>query len=1427
LVLDGKKVPYTVQNISEWMKRQIKKGGEFTPAGQTPKPYSAQTAKALGAREFGSIEEIRQWAKTNLQSEDFMYKYINEYQIPTLQAFEQSLSDYITNIGEQINSSTAYTVLSRYLDGGKRTKEAMKDALRESISITPTVKNVEFKEWAGKYVVSWNELDTNIAPNYYKNRWNEFDLNDKKSADRLFKQLSQAQNPDSIEFSDDFIEQAMNAAKILDFTPTTYLEFKPDRIIDFSEWSGVVVPYNTSQDVVDALKAHGLEVKFYGAYPGNTKESVIESFFTKENVLFQRAKKNTTDEVNEAWKAFVQSPIFDYGNEKISLKDMWLVFFENEDNLYKAGSKGFANYATRVADQLEDAGNMEMSAVFRELSDMTNNFTNFIEHKVNPVDALFPKTVDGSPMPLWRMNEALRNYVSSKYLVASEWAKADKAMKLWRESMKTNISGSLMEDVVITPETRTVLDEIASYASGIKNEVDDIANFGGTYKNVTIDPSDAAVNKTNFIMMDYSDNSQFLEAMKQIFPFISYPAKSLGYWTDLIVTHPELVAFYYKYQDFSRATAVQQGAIASNGDVLPSLKGYIPIMEGLWFNPLAPLFYRFAFPRTEGRQEVEEELPAMQWIAKFFLDDAPIFGLNIGPIPQQILMQLRDPQYPKPGWAYETIRAFFPIDYIPPVWERWMVEKVRKLSGVDQATASKIFPQTGETLMPRVSWSDYLIEREMLMMAREHIEGLSTPEDKLDYAKQVVAIYANPNREEESLWIEARDKMETDQYFRTMGGHMTGLYTKAFTAGQADLQSIRDEINLLKVSIEDQTLANLFGMSGDPEERYDEYINTKFNTLDGYFWNALMMSRYVVDPDTEEPLQGQERRDEMARQYNIDEQTNLYYQAMKTARDELNQKLSLVMVGNTEAKSAVYKEYFEQLELIKTNPAYSLANPDSFLGYKPTVRIERDLRNRFWNEILATKPSYDQDKSYEENKRIELEWQETIPEIAEIALPILEISIINQINESQVYLEDRLKQYPTWIAKIKKEASADGLKQWSKDTATPLDAVWEYYQQNILQPYFDSLEGKNMYEAQAAKLAFEKSYRDPLPEEVIAWIEKEYGKNQFDRTVLMQEIQGKQYMKPEDRMNLGKSDMELSTDELWQIQASLGPGNSPVREDYMKAFRMLGGNESDWDFFIRVGGDVDAFRDPEDYANLLRIAKLAAQKVGLTSATESQLLEFSEAKKSQEEFRTKVEKQLGEDIWTLQNYYYGLNTEERKQFRKENPDEYFKISQYYTLKDQYAETNTTWAAYYHPDYEATVTSGGYSGSGSGLGYSGGGSGYSSGSGYSATYQEYKRSPYANAFLPQGKRGARTGMELIVYGLGKGGVTKQPWWPQELLDKLHEQMVAQIQSGQVTQAGLDYLNSVAQTNPEYSKIIRDNIKIIRRMGTANRIDTVME
>ena len=62
-------------------------------------------------------------------------------------------------------------------------------------------------------------------------------------------------------------------------------------------------------------------------------------------------------------------------------------------------------------------------------------------------------------------------------------------------------------------------------------------------------------------------------------------------------------------------------------------------------------------------------------------------------------------------------------------------------------------------------------------------------------------------------------------------------------------------------------------------------------------------------------------------------------------------------------------------------------------------------------------------------------------------------------------------------------------------------------------------------------------------------------------------------------------------------------------------------------------------------------------------------------------------------------------------------------------------------------------------------------------------------------------------------MGKGGVTRAPWWPQELLEKLHPAAVQQIQTGQVTQAGLDYLNSVAESTPEYSKVIRDNLKLI--------------
>ena len=70
------------------------------------------------------------------------------------------------------------------------------------------------------------------------------------------------------------------------------------------------------------------------------------------------------------------------------------------------------------------------------------------------------------------------------------------------------------------------------------------------------------------------------------------------------------------------------------------------------------------------------------------------------------------------------------------------------------------------------------------------------------------------------------------------------------------------------------------------------------------------------------------------------------------------------------------------------------------------------------------------------------------------------------------------------------------------------------------------------------------------------------------------------------------------------------------------------------------------------------------------------------------------------------------------------------------------------------------------------------------------------------------------MELFGTKLGRGGVTKKPWWPADLLNKLHEEIIAQINAGEITQAGLNYLQNVAQENPEHAATIRANIKSLR-------------
>ena len=1385
---NGQEYEATLENLLAYFLTQRKRGGEFMKPGTPNYLGSEAHVRAMGAKEFKSIDEMKDAAE-NIVDGTAMHNFIRTEQYKRVKLAENAFDAWLYANGVKSETPMNFlAILGNYGEEGKLTKQSMKE---------------------------WIENATDFSFVVYG--------------------TSKPSIPDTV------IDQMMDAWKAITVdTPTTYFEFKPDRIVNFKEFSGAVVPTNTPDEIVEALEKLGLRVEFYNTgLTADSRVEAIKDFFSTDGVLFQKVNAQNDELGNEAWKAFVQSPIFDYGENKVSLQDMWLAFFESEEKLYKAGAAGFSAYAARVAQQLEDAGSLPMAEVFKELSEMTKNFDNFIQNKISRLDPLFPTdALTGSPIPLWKTSEAMRGWVSNKFMVGSQWYQQDKAIKLWksttkggkevtewgragmtldewRKNQKGNL-GSLMNQTEITTSVRETLDDVADYTFKSKNQMDEVANYGGEYKGVQIEKNAGAVKRTNSIMMDYSDNSVLLQELKSIFPFISYPAKSVGYWMDLMTSHPELIAFYYKYQHFTDATAVQSGALSSNGEVLPSLKGYMPLMDGLWFNPLAPLFYRFAFPRMANIRETDEELTPSQHVAKFLLDDAPVLGFNVGPIPSQILMALSgyETYYPKPTLVSEAVRTVFPIDFLPPVFERWMVSKLRKTFVGGIFGKDFLFPE--ETLLPRVNWADYLIEKQLLTDALMRMDTMDDPKEKLDYAKTIKGILGNPNREEDQMWMDARNKMETDQYYRTMMGHMTGLYTKDFSDGQLRLQEVRDEINVLKASIENQTLANLFGLSGDAEQRYEDYKQYKFETPEGYFWSAIQLSRYVVDPETEQQLVGQERRDEMARQYNIEEQTSMFFTAIKEAKQRYEDKLGAINIGDKESKTELYKEYQLELAAINDNPDYAMANTESFLGYKPSSRIYKDLVDRFWYQVIATKPSMIEGEEYEVYVDRVDEWKKEISNISSVTVPILELSIINKIMESGVKIDERMKEVPVWMAQIKQQANAEGFGTWEKNKDTIVDAHWKYWEQVIFQPYMDGLKGLNMYDSQLYKMNWEAGYREPTKEEVIAWIQKEYGKTKFTAAEIAAEVGNVGYIKPEDRLVSGKNEIEKSIGDVYEIIASAGPSVGEDYKNFMKAFKALGGTDEEWDRFYYAGDNIELWKDVDEYTEFLRKVKLAALKAEIPPASKERLEEFSQVRKENDQFRLDVEKQLGNDVWDLMGEYYDLSTAERAVYRKENPDEYYKISQYYTLKDVYATEHQLWASYYHPDFDGTLgstSSGSTSGNYSAGGYSGSGGYSSSSKGYSSSYYEYKRSPLADAFLPTGKRSRQSGMDLVVYGMGKGGVTRAPWWPQELLEKLHPAAVQQIQTGQVTQAGLDYLNSVAESTPEYSKVIRDNLKLL--------------
>jgi hypothetical protein len=262
------------------------------------------------------------------------------------------------------------------------------------------------------------------------------------------------------------------------------------------------------------------------------------------------------------------------------------------------------------------------------------------------------------------------------------------------------------------------------------------------------------------------------------------------------------------------------------------------------------------------------------------------------------------------------------------------------------------------------------------------------------------------------------------------------------------------------------------------------------------------------------------------------------------------------------------------------------------------------------------------------------------------------------------------------------------------------------------------------------------------------------------------------------------------------------------------------------------GGNAFAWKDEEDFLAFYNVLREAAASLNLDPPTDAMLYEYVQAKELNNSFKEEVTSQLGEDIYDLMAWYYDMNTSERREWRRENPEDYKRIDEYYDLKEYYGSLFPVWQKYYdRNNYDPSVRPGSpklrpklQSDSNAS---STGGSSPSSSRGRrprsASTPPEVMRSPEGGVVLaPFAQRSTTDPTQLLARqglvgtGGGKNWYRSAPMWPQLLLDRAGQVARSQVEKAYdrgipVDTATRKYLTMIAEEVPEFEDIIQETIE----------------
>ncbi|MGB9881172.1 MAG: hypothetical protein ACPLPV_00085, partial [Methanomassiliicoccales archaeon] len=569
---------------------------------------------------------------------------------------------------------------------------------------------------------------------------------------------------------------------------------------------------------------------------------------------------------------------------------------------------------------------------------------------------------------------------------------------------------------------------------------------------------------------------------------------------EAILTRPFITTAFAKYIRLSEMMMRQNVMVDSNGHLLSSYYGFIPILPGLWINITSPFLYRYALPRfyeddVQRMQDVlDGNVPFGQSIAWAFLDFFPKIGLYPNPIITNILRQFYDSQYPEPSLAYEIARLFLPLEYFPPFLQRTITYTLNKfIYGKD----------TAEMFLPNVSWIDYLVERELIMNYYYRIIATDDPNEREQLAEELQSILKDPERENHPVWNETLRRIQDKDWYRNFVGRMTGFYAKPYTSAVADLRKIVREIRTYRMAINNAVMREILDVPDTPEVMYHNYIEKAYGENPEAMVYTLYSTLNTINYVSGKELIGEERRKAIAEELKRTEENNLYYTALAKLRQQLEHDLMTVDVGDKPARQEVYRKYFETLA--ELDKQFMRTNYGNVFGYKPYSMVLDRIENKWWDYLDKTKPTYDGYQKYADYKQSLQQWYEELPIIARALAPsfilMLNMSLPNDPDE----LEQRSLEAANIVNTLVNNSNYEGYQRYRRKNDTVIEAIWEAFQEKYVDAYYKAIEGKTGQERYLAEKKFFESLPDITKNKdiIVKWVQEIYG-DRFSRNDILQ-----------------------------------------------------------------------------------------------------------------------------------------------------------------------------------------------------------------------------------------------------------------------------------------------------------------------------------